>query len=30
MSTINIRIDENLKKQSERIFNELGLGMTSA
>lgn len=30
MSTINIRIDENLKKQSERIFEEIGLGMTSA
>lgn len=30
MATINIRIDEKLKKQSEKIFEELGLGMTSA
>ena len=30
MTTINIRIDENLKKDSERILSELGLGMTAA
>lgn len=30
MATINIRIDENLKKESESILNELGLGMTAA
>lgn len=30
MATINIRIDERLKKESERIFEEIGLGMTSA
>ena len=30
MATINIRVDEKLKKQSEEIFEELGLGMTSA
>ena len=30
MATINIRIDEELKKQSEKIFEEIGLGMTSA
>ncbi|MCQ2409715.1 MAG: type II toxin-antitoxin system RelB/DinJ family antitoxin [Clostridia bacterium] len=30
MATINIRVDEKLKKESERIFEELGLGMTSA
>lgn len=30
MATINIRIDENLKKQSESILGELGLGMTAA
>ena len=30
MATINIRVDDNLKKQSELIFEEIGLGMTSA
>ena len=30
MATINIRINEDLKKQSEEIFEELGLGMTAA
>ena len=30
MATINIRIDENLKKDAEEVLNELGLGMTSA
>lgn len=30
MATINMRIDPNLKKQSEAILSELGLSMTSA
>jgi DNA-damage-inducible protein J len=30
MTTINIRVDEKLKKQAEEIFDEIGLGMTSA
>ena len=30
MTTINIRVDETLKKKAEDIFAELGLGMTSA
>lgn len=30
MSTINIRVDENLKTQAEVIFEEIGLNMTSA
>ena len=30
MAIINMRVDETLKKQSEKIFNELGLGMTAA
>ena len=30
MATINIRVDENLKKRSEEVFEELGLGMTAA
>ena len=30
MATINIRIDDNLKKQSEEILNEIGLSMTTA
>ena len=30
MSTINLRVDGDLKKQSEQIFQELGLGMTAA
>ena len=29
-STINVRVDSNLKKESEKIFNELGFGMTTA
>lgn len=30
MATINIRVDEKLKRDSEAIFSELGLGMTAA
>lgn len=30
MATINIRIDEKLKNDSEKVFSELGLNMTSA
>ena len=30
MATINIRVDENLKKESENILGELGLGLTAA
>lgn len=30
MATINIRLDDELKLESERIFSELGLGMTAA
>lgn len=30
MATINIRVDDELKTQSENIFSELGLGMTGA
>lgn len=30
MATINIRVDEKLKSQSENIFDELGMGMTAA
>ena len=30
MATINVRVDDKLKKESEKIFKELGLGMTSA
>lgn len=30
MTAINIRVDEKLKKESERIFEEIGLSMTSA
>ena len=30
MATINLRVDEGLKKDAENIFSELGLGMTSA
>lgn len=30
MATINIRIDEELKKKSEEILDEIGLGMTAA
>ncbi len=30
MATINIRVDEDLKRKSEKIFDQLGLGMTAA
>lgn len=30
MATINIRVDDKLKEESEKIFSELGLGMTGA
>ncbi len=30
MSNINIRIDEDVKKQAEKVFSELGLNMTTA
>lgn len=30
MPTINIRVDKNLKLKSQKIFDELGIGMTSA
>ena len=30
MATINIRLDDNLKEQSEKIFDELGLSTTAA
>ena len=30
MATINIRVDDELKAESEKIFSELGLGMTGA
>ncbi len=30
MATINIRIDDGLKRDSEMVLSELGLGMTSA
>ena len=30
MATINIRIDEELKRKSEEILDEIGLGMTAA
>lgn len=29
-TTITIRMDENLKKQAELIFNDMGLNMTTA
>ena len=29
-TNLNIRIDEDLKKQAEEIFNELGLNMSTA
>jgi len=29
-TNLNVRIDESLKKQSEKIFNELGLTMSTA
>ena len=30
MATINIRVDDKLKKESEEVFDELGLNITSA
>ena len=30
MATINMRVDEELKRESEKIFGELGLGMSAA
>lgn len=30
MATINIRIDDDLKKDSEKVLGEIGLGMTAA
>lgn len=30
MATINIRVDDELKDKSEKIFSELGLGITGA
>ena len=30
MATINIRVDDQLKKQAEEVLDEIGLGMTSA
>lgn len=30
MAIINIRVDETLKRESEDIFSELGIGMTAA
>ena len=30
MATINVRVDEGLKKKSEMVFEELGLGMSAA
>ena len=30
MATINIRVNDGLKKQSEAIFDELGLSVTAA
>lgn len=30
MANINIRIDDNLKKNAENLFNDLGLNMTTA
>lgn len=29
-TTINVRVNQDLKKNCETIFNELGIGMTSA
>ena len=29
-TNLNIRIDSDLKKQAEQIFNELGLNMSTA
>ena len=30
MTIINFRVDENLKRSSEKVFDELGLNMTTA
>ncbi len=30
MATINIRVDDGLKKESEQVLFELGMGMTTA
>lgn len=30
MATISVRMDDNLKKQTETILDELGLNMTTA
>ena len=30
MATLNVRIDENLKKQAEMVFEEVGLTTSSA
>ncbi len=30
VTNLNIRVDETVKEQSEKIFNELGLNMTTA
>ena len=30
MAQVNIRIDDNLKQQADRLFEELGLSMTTA
>ena len=30
MTTLNIRVDENLKKQANELFEKLGLNMTTA
>jgi len=30
MANINIRIDDDLKKEAESLFNDLGLNMTTA
>ena len=29
-ANINVRVDENLKKEAEGLFNDLGLNMSSA
>lgn len=30
MATITIRVDDNIKQQAEKLFDDLGLNMTSA
>lgn len=30
MATINIRVESKLKEEAEKVFSELGLGMTGA